>query len=623
MNGPHVATAAPRAASGYPSPGLIRSLRSSRVVQAGVGMVLLQLGFRAWVVYGSWFHIDDFNYISRMVHDGPTLATASQPYFGHVRPAGMYLSWLNHVVAPWNWALPATEILLLQLVADLALLHLLLKLFGPRPAILAGLAVYLFSSLNVPSSMWWVSAESYLPMTIALFVAMAAHLRYLRTSALGHAVVANLVVVGGLLFNEKTILVYALLGLATLAWFAKGSLGQRIRTVLTRDRWGFVLYALTGAAYTAWTLTGSFTAEYGAQQQHDAPLGQVLSNLGLRGFLVGIWGGPLRWTHLPGEAESLPAPGDLGVLLALVVTALLVRELWLTRRGWLPALLIPAFFVLVDVLLVLNARAAFVGALISLNYRYIVELPAIVAIALPAALVPVLGTTSVIERQRSELFDHPHRAAAAVAVVACLGIGSSIGYAVHWQAYRKPERYITNLSSALDSQHGRVDVVDTAVPPFVTHGFHYPENTLSHLFADRRDVLRFPVAATDHLFVVDSSGRLRPAVVPPVRSGVDGRRRGCGHRVGAKGRTIPLDGPVSYGGWWVRIGYLSTAGSPVRVTTGDVTRQATVQPGVHALYVKGAGTFDSVKISGLQGKAHLCTDDITVGRPQPATMGAS
>jgi hypothetical protein len=82
---------------------------------------------------------------------------------------------------------------------------------------------------------------------------------------------------------------------------------------------------------------------------------------------------------------------------------------------------------------------------------------------------------------------------------------------------------------------------------------------------------------------------------------------------------VPLDGPVAYGGWWVRIGYLSSGDSPVSVTVGDATRSTTVRAGVHALYLAGGGRFDRVIIGGLAGGVTLCTDDVTVGRPVPAT----
>jgi hypothetical protein len=104
-----------------------------------------------------------------------------------------------------------------------------------------------------------------------------------------------------------------------------------------------------------------------------------------------------------------------------------------------------------------------------------------------------------------------------------------------------------------------------------------------------------------------------------VRHNLPGPRESCGYSVRRTERSVPLDGPVAFGGWWVRIGYIATAASPVRVTTGDSTYATTVEPGLHALYVRGGGQFDRVLISGLVEDVSLCTNDVTVGRPVPKT----
>ena len=83
---------------------------------------------------------------------------------------------------------------------------------------------------------------------------------------------------------------------------------------------------------------------------------------------------------------------------------------------------------------------------------------------------------------------------------------------------------------------------------------------------------------------------------------------------------IPLDGPVAYGGWWVRIGLLASADTPVRVDAGEKSYDLVVPAGVHAIYVQGADDFDSISLSRENADATVCTDDITVGRPQPVTQ---
>jgi hypothetical protein len=98
-----------------------------------------------------------------------------------------------------------------------------------------------------------------------------------------------------------------------------------------------------------------------------------------------------------------------------------------------------------------------------------------------------------------------------------------------------------------------------------------------------------------------------------------GPREGCGYAVRTKPVSVPLVGPVAYGGWWVRLGYLSSGRSPVVIKAGVASYSTVLQPGVHALYFEGGPDFGSIEISGLSPGVTLCTDDVTVGRPHPLT----
>ena len=132
------------------------------------------------------------------------------------------------------------------------------------------------------------------------------------------------------------------------------------------------------------------------------------------------------------------------------------------------------------------------------------------------------------------------------------------------------------------------------------------------------DEARFVELSTDHLNVVDDQGRVRPAQLSNARRGLPGPEPGCGYAVRQESVSVPLDGPAAFGGWWVRIGYLSSGQSPVVVTAGTASFSTVVRPGVHALYFHAGDEFDSVVVSGLAEGVTLCTDDVTVGRPIPA-----
>ena len=91
----------------------------------------------------------------------------------------------------------------------------------------------------------------------------------------------------------------------------------------------------------------------------------------------------------------------------------------------------------------------------------------------------------------------------------------------------------------------------------------------------------------------------------------------CGWSVDEDGLTIPLTNALYNWTWWLKIGYLSSADSPVTVEAGGTVVEAEVMTGLNDLYVKITGSFDSVHIDGLDPGVVMCVDTIEVGDPTP------
>ena len=87
--------------------------------------------------------------------------------------------------------------------------------------------------------------------------------------------------------------------------------------------------------------------------------------------------------------------------------------------------------------------------------------------------------------------------------------------------------------------------------------------------------------------------------------------------VDSGGRNVELTGTAFPWVWWIRVGYLGSKDSPVVVTAGSSTVATTVEAGVNSLYVKVEGSFDSIRIDGLDPGTTLCVDNIEVGQPTP------
>ena len=383
--------------------------RDNRVVQAALVMTAVQLGFRGWVSYGSWFRYDDLGFVSRMTNEGPGLGTAIGQYGGHVMPVGMWLTWLANVVAPWEYWPIATMLLLGQLLADVGCLVLLLRLFGPRRGILPPLALYLFSAISIPSVLWWASGANQLPLQAALFWALSAHVAYLRSGP-GPARARD----GGVAGRRAGLLREDPPG----AGSDRRSCRCRTSPPAAWSQAGLRSGAATGPGiclYTAWAWpTCCSTCASGSPSTRAGPAAP-----GWTTWSRTWWSRPgsrASWAvpcagRSPARAPSRdPGPG---VLLALVVVGLVVRELARTRRRSLRAWWLVVFFLGCDLELVLAGRASFVGPMISLDYRYQAELPAVTAVALACASMPILGAVEPVEvTGSSRVVDAPVRVVA-------------------------------------------------------------------------------------------------------------------------------------------------------------------------------------------------------------------
>ncbi len=229
-----------------------RSVAQPRTVtRLTLGLIAVQLAFRAWVVYGNWFYFDDFVFIGKDYRLPVSWALLMDDYGGHRMPAGFALTWLVTRLAPMSWALPATLILAAQALASLGCWRMLRVLFGDRPLNLLWLTVYLFSPVTISAFLWWAAAINQLPFQIAFFFGVAAHVTYLRTNRFRHALAAAGWLLLGLAFYEKTVLLIPVYAFLTLAYFASGSLVARLRTTLARYWRGVFLYVGAGFGYVA------------------------------------------------------------------------------------------------------------------------------------------------------------------------------------------------------------------------------------------------------------------------------------------------------------------------------------------------------------------------------------
>src|SRR5258708_25735541 len=94
-------------------------------------------------------------------------------------------------------------------------------MLGNRPAILLRWGFALPTPLSFPNSTWWLLPAEAIPLQIALFMSLNAHLHYVWTRRIRHAVVAAAWLLFGLAFFEKSAVIPPLLFAVTAAFIIK------------------------------------------------------------------------------------------------------------------------------------------------------------------------------------------------------------------------------------------------------------------------------------------------------------------------------------------------------------------------------------------------------------------
>ncbi|MEI7058120.1 hypothetical protein WBG06_20000 [Nocardioides sp. CCNWLW239] len=579
------------------------------VVAAAAVLIGIQAGLRAWALYPGWFLLDDYRLIDD-ARGGPlSLERLLAPYDSQFMPVGRAIAWLVSREDA-NWAMAATSIFTVQVLAGIACAWMLFTLFGVRPWALAPLALYLFTALNMPAMMWWAAALNQVPLQLAFFVAVGAWIRYLRGRHLGWLAVTMLALAFGLLCYVKTALVFVVLAYLLLAYFTQGSPLQRARQAVRRAWPALVVALAMGGAY-AYHYATEVPSIFASEER--PPTGAVAEAMLGRSLVTGLLGGPWRWNDSNPPTVQIDPPmwatsAAWVVLVGFAVGVALYRRR--TGRAWL---LLVVYALLAFGLLV-TSRAPLVGAVAGLELRYLTDLAPVAALCLGLATLPLLGATESSELRETPLLTatpDPRILVAAVTAVALSGIWSGVTYARVWHDDHPSADYLHNAMSDLRNLGGVVDLLDQTVPRYVDPGFTPPSNTTRVLLPLLVDNARFPLAS-DNLNLLDENGHVHPAEVEGVKSR-PGPADGCGWKVTSSPTVVPLESVAFDYRWWVSIGYLAPQSGTLEVRAGDSTREVPVHRGLGTAFVRVDGEVDEVVLQMQDEAATLCVDKVAVG----------
>jgi hypothetical protein len=574
-------------------------------------LLAVQLAFRTWSAWASWYFLDDLIFLRRWA-EASRWDYLVEPVNGSIMPAAKGVYWLIRSGGPTEWWPAAVFLVVGQALASAACLWMLVTLFGVRRAILVPFSLYLFLALSTPSYMWFIAALQQLPLQITLCVGVASWVRLLRTRRPWWLAASVAALCFGLLFWPKALFLLPLLAYLSLVYFTDGGLAQRRRALRWHAIW-FAPLLVAGVAYVVYyvaVVPSQFTPvpRRLVGEFADTMLGTTMAS--------GLVGGPWRWDN-PAPPNAFADPPEWAVRLAWVTAFATVAYAFLRRRRTVRAFVLFAGYAGGTFLLVLTGRATALGATLGTDSRYLSDIPLVLALCLGLAFMELHGAPGSSVPREAPLVPEVPRPLLALVLSAVLvgGVASSVGYVRPWHDQNGAHVFLDRFRSEIQAR-GRTDMVDRVVPEDVMSQLAAPANNFEFLAPLVTDLAHFPDVSAD-LAIAGDDGSLRQVAIGRGVSSLPGPTEGCGWKVTERGRRIPLAGRAFDYAWWARIGYLSSADSAVTVSAGDSVVETRLRAGLGNLYLRLDGEFDHVTIEGLDPGTTLCVDVVDVGQPEP------
>jgi hypothetical protein len=596
------------------SAGSAGPVRATPVILTAVGLIVAQLGWKAYLLSRFYFRQDDFLLLDRALSHGLSLNYLFSFSGGHLRPGGLVVFWLVTRLSPYDWLLASVLTVAALAVAGVLMLRLLLALFGARPAILIPLVIFLFTPLTLAGLSFWTTVTDWLPLQLTMLAAICSHVRYVRSGRVGHAVAAAAWLGAGLLFDVQGALVPLLLFALTSAYLVPGRWPAGVSRAL-RSFWrGWTIYGALTVAYVVLFLIRLQTSS----QQPISPrnVSSVLSLAAamLRlGFVPAALGGPWRWFVSGGDygvAAETPVLTQVTWVLAVLIVG---ASLWYRRHALRSWLILAGWLLLADFAPVAIARLTELPAsLLGADTYYLADSAPVLAVCVGLAFGPVLGEQDPYRARRPRLRSVPMAAGAWALTGAFLAgsVLSGVTYLASTSSART-RSYIGTARSALARARPGTVILSAPVPWYVMFGgFRGPVTQTSRVLgplAPARAGVRFvtvPHGAGANLMMFDSRGRLRPALDAGASSVRPARGETCWPARSTATR-IPLSAPVFRYSWIIRLSYSGPA-TTLRLQLGKAVTDVVLPAGQHQQYIPVTGEGSDILVRSLSGEPAAC-----------------
>ncbi|WP_240498360.1 hypothetical protein [Williamsia sp. 1135] len=582
------------------------------VVPVALGLIVIQLAVRTWLVARGNFYWDDLILIGRASEESIfSWDFLMHDHDGHLMPAAFLLAGITTEIAPLNWALPAITLVIGQLLASAAVLRLLVLIAGRfRPAVLVPLAFYLFTPMTVPAYNWWAAGLNTLPLQIGMAIVAADVVQLCRGEVdRRRVIIRSLVVfVVALAFFEKSVLIAPVAVATAFLW-----------CLLADDRGArAALHSAWNAARELWigliAITAVWAVGYLALTSATAGEHSITQTIALmwrsinKGVVPGTVGGPWFWERwVPSPPMGFPSWWLMAVGWLVVIGAV-AYALWSRRRsGWVIGAVI-GYVAVLQVPLLWSRTSENTALELAQTLRYLPD----------SALVIAIGFTLILlapKRSRSHEVDEVPRWLRPVAIAAVLAfIGSSLVSTVRFSAEWRDDPtadYLANARTSL-SEAQDTPMFDHPLPLLVLLPVAYPYNQVSKVFAgldDRPEFGRW----TDKLQVLDDNGHLTPAEVTPRRT-TEAGAGACDDPEITGPATIDLDGPLLDWLWTVALPYCANTDGELQIgLAGGDPVTVPVQAGLHSAYVQLQGSGTALQVRPLTPGVELHLGAARVG----------
>jgi hypothetical protein len=616
----------------------------NRVTIACVAVILASMIWKIVFVSHYYFRQDDFEIMDLALKSKLGWGFLTQGYDGHVFPGVFAVAWVLSRAALYNWTAAEGVVVVLIAAASVAAWRLLATLFGNRIEIVIPLVLYLMAPIGFDNYSVWNEGIESLPMQLAIFATLTAHVRYVRTARYRYAIIAGASLAFGLIFDEKSTVIPLVLFAVTAGFLTRKRGFLSAARLALRQWWrAWVLYAGLLALYAVVLITGLSvsTVKPGVPTSLGAIGAFSWRSLGLVA-IPGMLGGPWRW--LPkgdlGLAYSWP-PAVLAWVAAIVVLAFVVATISARRRAWRAWAILAGWIVLADMLPVVLGRLSIPGLpgiadLLGMESRYVSDSAAIVAIAVGLAWLPVQNAPAIAESATG-----PRRpyftgrwSLVALALTAVFVVGSiwSVQRYVHVTAGNGDvgRSYIANAKLALAETPAGTVIINSQVPSnmmitlFLAHSD--TDTVLGPLLKPGGQVswTSRPSGYYDNLKIFGTDGRLYRAsltgtttlAMPPKQSCSSAKRSVL---------TMSFPAPTQFALPYLSVGYLAAptaAGETVTVSYGSVSRQMTIQAGLNVDYFLVSGSARNVVLDDPYGPG-LCVGTAVAGFSFAPGFGAA